>query len=370
MMQTVLESIETANPPLSRSQSHAATFMQNVESLPPQIRKRIPAIYERSGIDYRYSCVPDYASLDPQEFEFFPRTWTLRPVPSTQDRNAWYRKSVLPMMEDAARRALDAANVGPSSVTHIITVSCTGFFAPGPDIELVNRLGLPRTTHRTMIGFMGCYAALNAMRVADCFCRSHPDAVVLVVCAELCTLHFQVEETLESAIVNALFSDGAAAAVFRSRSRDSEVRGLAYQGSHTVIDDDSMGDMSWDIGNTGFMMGLSSRVPVVLARHLPEYVDALAAPIGGRDAVDFWAIHPGGKAIVEQAQEVLGLNEKDVEASLDVLRLYGNMSSPTILFVLKRFLDRARAGDDRVNRGLAMAFGPGLTLEGASFIRI
>lgn len=340
--------------------------MEHVETLPIPLRKRISTIYERSGIERRYSCVPDFAILDPEQFVFFPKTWRLEPAPSTFARNEWYRESVMPIMEEAGRKALVSAAVDPQAVTHIITVSCTGFFAPGPDIELVRRLGLSPSTNRTMIGFMGCYAALNAMRVADAFCKSQEDAVVLVVCAELCTLHFQVSDTLESAIVNALFSDGAAAAVFAARS-DAERTGLAYRGSHSALDDDSMGDMTWAVGDMGFLMGLSSRVPSVIARHLPAYVDALAEPLGGVEEVDFWAIHPGGRAIIEEAQSVLNLRDDDVRDSLEVLRLYGNMSSPTILFVLKRFLDRIRSGDSTRRRGVAMAFGPGLTLEGASF---
>lgn len=363
---TVLEAIATSNPPLRGSQTDAAAFMANIETLSPALRKRIPLIYGRSGIDYRYSCIRDYAASDPASFEFFPKNWSLQPAPSTRERNAWYRRSVIPIAVDAAEKALGAAGVAREEITHVVAVSCTGFFAPGIDIELVKRLRLPPSTRRTMIGFMGCYAAFNAMRVADSFCRADPSSRVLVVCAELCTLHFQVEDSLESAVVNALFSDGAAAAVFASRTPEEATGRLAYTGNLSLLDDDSMDHMTWDIGDAGFMMGLSSRVPDVIASHLPAYVDDLAGPIGGRDRIDFWAIHPGGRAIVEKAQEVLNLADQDVEDSLEVLRLHGNMSSPTILFVLKRILDRLHAGEDPKG-GIAMAFGPGLTLEGASF---
>jgi alpha-pyrone synthase len=248
-------------------------------------------------------------------------------------------------------------------------VSCTGFFAPGLDIELVKRLGLPAHTKRAVIGFMGCYAAFNALRVAHGFCQAQPGARVLLVCIELCTLHFQVEDTLESAVINAIFSDGAAAAVLASRPA-SEARGcLAYADNHALLDEDSMADMTWEVGDTGFLMGLSSRVPEVLARNLPAFLDGLLAPHGlSQEAIDFWAIHPGGRAIVEKAQAVLELPPAAVHDSLEVLRLHGNMSSPTILFVLKRFLDRHRtlrgAGKPGFRYGVALAFGPGLTLEG------
>ena len=371
---TVIDAIATGNPPLRRSQEYAADFMQRVESIPPQVRKRIPQIYARSGIDYRFSCIEDYGRL-PEAFDFYPKTWSLTPAPTTSARNAKYRSSVIPLSETVAGAALDQAQMDADEITHVIVVSCTGFFAPGLDIELVKRLGLRPSTQRTFIGFMGCYAAFNALRVAHGFCQSDPAARVLIVCAELCTLHFQVSSNLENAIINAIFSDGAAAAVLSSRSAADADGHLSYAHSYALLDDDSMPDMTWEIGDSGFLMGLSSRVPGVLARQLPIYVERLLKRGGiGRDEVDFWAIHPGGRAIVEQAQEVLDLEDDDVQDSLEVLRLHGNMSSPTILFVLKRFLDRHQKlrtqGKPGLHNGVAMAFGPGLTLEGALFSRV
>ncbi len=365
-MVTTLESIATANPPLRRSQAYAAAFMQRIEGQPEAIRRRIPQIYDRSGIEFRFSCIEDYGRV-PEDFDFYPPDWSLTPQPTTADRNRKYRTAALPLAERVARDALTQAGLAPAEVTHLIAVSCTGFFAPGIDVELVRRLGLSPHTRRAMIGFMGCYAAFNALRVADGFCRSHPGARVLLVCVELCTLHFQVSRTMESAVVNAIFSDGAAAAVLAARP---EAAGrLAYAGDHCVLDDDSMDHMTWDIGDTGFDMGLSSRVPAVIARHLPAFLDALLTPHAlSLSDVDFWAIHPGGRAIVEKARDVLTLSDDAVHDSLEVLRLHGNMSSPTILFILKRFLDRHRAevaaGRRGFRHGVAMAFGPGLTLEG------
>lgn len=373
-MPTVLDTIATGNPPLRKPQSDAAAFMQQVDSLSPQIRKRIPLIYERSGIDTRYSCVEDYGR-DAADFDFFPPSWSLSPAPSTGQRNQKYRDAVLPLAEDVARRALAQAGLGAHDITHVIAVTCTGFFAPGLDIELVKRLGLRPSVQRTVIGFMGCYAAFNALRVAHGFCSGDPNARVLVVCAELCTLHFQVEDTLESAVVNAIFSDGAAAAILSSRTED-EARGhLAYVDNHCLLDDDSMDQMTWEIGDTGFLMGLSPRVPDVISKNLPAYLGEL---LGRNDLspgdLDFWAIHPGGRAIVEKAQEVMALPDDDVRDSLDVLREYGNMSSPTILFVLARFLAQHEAqrrnGEPGLSAGVALAFGPGLTIEGALFRRV
>jgi predicted naringenin-chalcone synthase len=372
MSYTTLDAIATGNPPLRRSQEEAAEFMASIHTLPDALQSRLPAIYRGSAIDGRYTCVDDYGKDDAEDFTFFPKSWTLEPAPTTEDRNEHYRESVVPLAEDVGQRALDQAGVAPDEVTHVIAVSCTGFFAPGLDVELVKRLGLPPTTERTFIGFMGCYAAFNALRVAHGFCQSRPDARVLVVCAELCTLHFQIDDSLESVVVNSLFSDGAAAAVLSARdAADAEGR-LAYVDGRCHLDDDSMEDMTWAIGDTGFKMGLSARVPDVVGENLPGYVDTLLGPHDlAPDDLDFWAIHPGGRRIVEGAREALDLSEADVADSLAVLRRYGNMSSPTILFVLQRILNQQAQGDGAPpGHGVAMAFGPGLTIEGALFRRV
>jgi len=378
MAVSTIESIATGHPPLRKPQSDAAAMMQKLDGLSRPLQNRLPMVYERSAIDYRHTCVPDWGATSPDEFEFFPQNWGLEPAPSTGARNDWYRESVIPMSVDVGRRALSDAGVEASEITHVIAVSCTGFFAPGLDVELVKQLGMSPSTKRTFIGFMGCYAAFNALRTAHAFCQSSPGARVLIVCAELCTLHFQIEDSLESVVVNALFSDGAAGLVMASREEGDAAGRLAYVDNACTLDDDSMGDMTWEIGDTGFRMGLSSRVPKVIARHLPQYLEDLLCPHDlTPDEVGFWAIHPGGRAIVEKAQAVLDLPDRDVAHSLDVLRDHGNMSSPTILFVLKRIMEEraAAAGDgappdaprDDQMHGVAMAFGPGLTIEGALF---
>lgn len=367
---TTLDAIATGNPPLRRSQEEAAAFMARIETLPDALQSRLPSIYRGSAIDTRYSCVNDYGREEAENFTFFPETWRLEPAPSTAERNQQYRESVIPLAEDVAERALEHSSATPGDITHVIAVSCTGFFAPGLDVELVKRLDLPATTQRTFIGFMGCYAAFNALRVAHGFCQSQPDARVLIVCAELCTLHFQIDDTLENVIVNSLFSDGAAAAVVSARPESEATGRLAYVDGRCHLDDDSMEDMTWDVGDTGFEMGLSARVPDVVAENLPGHIDGLlAAHDLDRDGVDFWAVHPGGRRIVDGARETLQLTDADVSDSLAVLREYGNMSSPTILFVLQRILE-ARGDGAPPNRGVAMAFGPGLTIESALFERV
>ncbi len=360
-MQTVIESIATANPPYCVSQDAAARNMQRVQELSPQLRKRIPHLYQLSGIERRFTCIADYAR-DPQLPDFEPRSWPISHFSTTRERNEHYKASIIPIAEKASREALQNADITPTEITHIVVVSCTGFFAPGLDIHLVKSLGMRPDTQRTLIGFMGCYAAFNALRVADSFCKADPSSRVLIVCAELCSLHFQIESTIESCVVNSIFADGVAAAVIRARQDDDpELSGkFAYVRSLSMLDDDSMGHMSWAIGDTGFLMGLSPKVPEVLARALPNYIDALLTPANlSKSDIDFWAIHPGGRQIVDKAQDVLGLTDGDAADSFEILRNFGNMSAPTILFILKRIMERDVRGF-----GAAMAFGPGLTIEG------
>ena len=341
--------------------------MQRVEELSPALRKRVPKIYQLTGIEQRHTCVPDYVR-DPDLPNFDPRDWVVSHLSTTGERNDFYRANVIPLAVEAATKAISGAGIDAGAITHVVVVSCTGFFAPGLDIHLVKSLGLAAGTQRTLIGFMGCYAAFNALRVANAFCQSDASACVLVVCAELCSLHFQTQNTLESVLVNALFADGCAAAIVRPRNAE-ELTGsegspkLVYERGLCRLDDDSMDHMSWAISDKGFLMGLSSDVPSVVAKHLPCYINDLlsGAGLSGSD-VGFWGIHPGGRQIVERAQLALGLNEGDVRDSLSILREYGNMSSPTILFVLKRMMETGTAPSG--SRGVALAFGPGLTIEG------
>lgn len=363
-MYTIIESIATANPPYRVPQAHAARLMQQVEGISPGLRKRLPLIYNLSGIAERYTCVKDYQLEDAAQFTFYPKTWSLAPAPSTGARNKKYQESVLPMARAAACQALAEAEVDPTEISHLIAVSCTGFFAPGLDIHLVRDLGLRPNTERMLIGFMGCYAAFNALRAAHAICQSRPGARVLIVCAELCSLHFQIKDSIESVVVNSLFADGAAAVVVAARD-ETEARGkIAYLDGPCLLDNDSMDHMSWEIGDTGFLMGLSSKVPDVLARQLPVYIEGALRRSGlERNEIDFWAIHPGGRQILEKAQQVLELTDAEIAESFGVLRDYGNMSSPTVLFILQRILARRAAGED-LRTGVALAFGPGLTIEG------
>ncbi|HEY3328558.1 MAG TPA: type III polyketide synthase [Capsulimonadaceae bacterium] len=358
-MPTNIEGIGTANPPFSKSQREAAAFLKRVEGMPESVRSRIDVIHDRSAIERRFTCISDY-NREPADYEFYPPNASMQPPPSTAARNAMYRKWAPVIAEQAARKALAESGRDADEITHLIVVSCTGFYSPGVDVHLVRSLKLRPTTERTMIGFMGCYAAFNAMKTAHAICGSNPAARVLIVCVELCTLHFQPVTTLESAVVSALFADGAAAAVM-SATPDEAQSGLRYVDSMSLLDGDSLGDMTWDIGDTGFLMTLSARVPAVIERHLCAFVDQLTRCNGiSASDIKFWAIHPGGRQILDRAASVLEMPTDALAESYGVLREYGNMSSPTILFILERM----RARNVAKGYGVALAFGPGLTIEG------
>jgi predicted naringenin-chalcone synthase len=258
---------------------------------------------------------------------------------------------------EAATAALRDAGLDGGDVTHVVTVSCTGFVAPGVDTRLIEALGLPATTQRTHVGFMGCHAALNGLRVADSLVQADAQAVVLVCAVELCSLHFAYGWNPEMMVPNALFSDGAAAVVGRAASSDGT--DLRIASSATLLIPDSGDDMSWRIGDHGFRMTLSARVPDLVAGALGDWLrDWLGA--NGLDLADVgsWAVHPGGPRILGAVERAAGLTPEQTRASRGVLADFGNMSSATVLFTLDRLRSEGAPGPC-----VAIALGPGLVAE-------
>lgn len=327
----------------------------------------IQRIYNNSGIDYRHSVIPDYGKSDAAEFSFFPRNWELSPPPGTAARMDKYEQHSVPLAAEAAAKAIAAAGVSPETITHLVISTCTGFFAPGLDVLLVRHLGIPTTAQRTILGFMGCYAGISGLRTCHQIVQADPNAVVLQIAVELCSLHYQTTPTVETVVSNAIFSDGAAAAVYTGQS-NGRVAGagepLAQVAAvHSAISPDSLDRMSWRISDHGFVMTLDAGVPDILQTQAPEFTRSLAAAANLQpEDISGWAIHPGGRKIVEAVQESLGLSADDVASSTSTLRDFGNMSSATILFVLQRELARTAAPGGYI---AAMAFGPGLTMESA-----
>jgi predicted naringenin-chalcone synthase len=361
----MIQAIGTATPEYRRRQSDVAAFMKKTLKADRALARRIDYLYQQSGIDARYSCIPDYGLTDPAQFQFYPPAWDLSPFPTTQQRLTKYQAESLPLCLAAIANALNQPNApNLQAVTHLIVVSCTGFYAPGLDVLLVKTLGLSPQVKRTLIGFMGCYAAFNGMRTADVICKSDPEATVLLVCVELCSLHFQNRVERAHLISNCIFADGAAAAFFKRKAPDPTAPSLVIANDLSWIDDDSLNEMTWLIGDAGFEMHISSTVPEILQANLPKFIQRLLQPAGLEpDDIGFWAIHPGGKSILERVQKCFDLPDHKLKDSRAVLREYGNMSSPTVLFVLKRLYQRLQRGED-FRRCVAMAFGPGLTFEG------
>lgn len=360
-MSVYIHRLETRTPAHAYGQSYARDRM--IEWLPGKRNRRlIRGIYDRSGIDTRYSVLPDFSpGGEPLLFRTGEGGGLIEP--GTEARNDCYADHARGLAAAVGREVLAGVDgIAAGDVTHVITVSCTGFMNPGLDIHLVRELGLSPGVERYHLGFMGCYAAIPALRMAEQFCRVDPRAVVLVVSVELCSLHLQMREELDSLLANAIFADGAGAAVVSARAPAREESALVLEGFWSALAPEGADDMAWSIGDRGFNIRLSTYVPDVISANLGAVVDRMLAPSGlDRMEVAAWAIHPGGRAILDKAEDALQPPGGGLAASREVLREYGNMSSATLLFVLQRVL----GGVEGSSAGpvCAMAFGPGLAIE-------
>lgn len=359
-MKTYIASIGTASPKYKTPQMKIGKFMSEAAQLDEEESKRLFLLYKASGINFRYSVVPDFGR-DNGSYEFFPNTVGLEPFPTISQRMDLYRREALALCIQSISACLNKTNIPKEEITHLITVSCTGMYAPGIDIEITEALGLPKSIHRTCINFMGCYAAFNALKVADAFCKSNPNANVLIVAVELCTIHYQKSKDWDDILSNALFSDGASAALITSKKQAHSC--LSIESFFCDIASEGKKDMSWVIDNHGFQMTLSSYVPSLIRGGIKRLTNSLLERSGlGLNDIFQCAIHPGGKKILEVIEEELSLTRNQTQYSFEILREYGNMSSPTVLFVLERIFYSLTSEDHHKNI-LSFAFGPGLTLE-------
>ncbi|WP_317241003.1 type III polyketide synthase [Hymenobacter sp. 5414T-23] len=293
-MTSYLCAIGTANPPHRIPQPQIASFMAGALQLNEADSRKLRALYRVSGIAQRYTVLPDYGRENGQ-YEFFANTPDLEPFPSVGQRMAQYRQHALPLSVQAVRDCLrQQPGLSLSSITHLVTVSCTGMYAPGLDIELVAALGLNPNVQRTCVNFMGCYAAVNALKLANAFCQADAKAQVLIVSTELCTLHFQKSHEDDHLVSNALFGDGAAAAIVLGKPAPQGFS-LALEAFHCGLEPDGRQDMAWHINNFGFEMTLSSYVPHLIQRGIRQLTDQLLEnlPVELADIHSF-AIHPGG----------------------------------------------------------------------------
>lgn len=357
-----ITAVGTAVPAHVIRQEAAPEWIAAAQALSPAEARKLKMIYRATDIRTRYSVIPDFS--DRTLRKLFPLTENLEPFPSTAERMAIYQREA-PLLAAEAVRNMQLPADYFDKITHLITVSCTGMYAPGLDIDLMRLAGLPRHTERTCIYFMGCHAAFNALKTAEAICRAYSDAKVLIADVELCTLHFQKIDTEDQLLANAVFADGAASALVESVTSDKGL--LSLEGFYARLIPESGDQMAWNIGNFGFEMRLSSYVPKILGDKIRCFVEeALNRWQISFDLLDYFAFHPGGKKILTEIENALNLSPEDNRQAYEVMQRYGNMSSATILFVLQNLLEtlraEKRAGGARI---FAAAFGPGLTAESA-----
>jgi alpha-pyrone synthase len=362
-MAVTLRGLETVVPQTVLVQNDVRDVFATQPDLSRLAQRLITAAFDASGIEKRHSVIEEFTWHEQYENpQFFDRDRRLLLSPGTRARNELYIDAGGRLFVEAARRALHAAGIAANEVSHVVTVSCTGFFAPGPDYLIVRELGLDRDTQRFHLGFMGCYASMPALRLAKQLCDADPDAVVLVVSVELCSLHVRSSNDPDQIVAASLFADGAGAGVVSNRPVAEGEAAFDLDGFETAITPVGEADMAWKIGDEGFEMVLSSYVPHIIDEYIEGALDPLLEGAGVQVGdVQHWAIHPGGRSILDKVESKLGLSEAQLVPARETLRAYGNMSSATVLFVLKHILEEpATESGERV---LAMAFGPGLTVE-------
>ncbi len=358
----MLIDIVTASPPYKVHQSKATEELKKRMADRPAIARMIDAASTHSGIDTRYFVVPD--GIDSSEEKFYSKGDNyIRP--STKLRMTEYEKWSKELTTEAAQKLLFINEMNPAKINRLITVSCTGFFAPGLDYHLINSLNLPRNVKRTHIGFMGCAASLvgfNSVLEAMNNVSDEEETNTLLVSVELCSLHLQTEPTKDNILANMIFADGAAAALFSNSASLKSKTQFKIISTKSILFDNSAEFMGWKIGDFGFEMMLSTELPkIILERAVPALKEILNDFGIRKEEINHWALHPGGRAILDSLHKGLELADEEMKPSRDVLKNFGNISSASILFVLKEILQTRTIKQNDLC--CAVAFGPGLTME-------
>jgi predicted naringenin-chalcone synthase len=339
----------------SQSQTELLSFLNTHLSLTPVEKRRLKAVYLSSGIQDRFSVIPDLKQLI-KLFTLENET-TKQQGLNTKERMSLYQEHALPL---ATKAINDCLQTSTAHITHLITVSCTGMYAPGLDIDIIHHLNLSLSTHRLCINFMGCYGVFNALKTAESICKANEQASVLIVSVEMCSLHLQGLQSIDHLISSAIFSDGAGALLVQCNAKKKR---FVINDFYCDLMPQGKKDMTWDIGNHGFDIILSSYVPELIHSGIHSFVEKLFLNTDLHfNQCQHYAIHPGGKKILEACESALQLNKQDLLPSYQVLSQYGNMSSATIIFVLKKIwntLTKEQSGE----KIFSCAFGPGLTLE-------
>ncbi len=366
-MAVYIQNIATSVPKENFEQSFLRDKMKEHMGSRPAAARFIHSLYANSGIEKRHTVVNDFHSNGHPRL-FFQNEGELE-QPSTGTRNELYTKFAKELYLETAGKLLADNDILKKEITQVITVSCTGFYAPEPAFQIVTELGLPTSTERYHIGFMGCFGVFPALKMARSFCEANPDAVVMVVAVELCSLHLQDSEETDHLISATVFADGAAGAIVSSKKSENKTPPYKLDAFQTSIVGESEEDMAWTIGDTGFDMVLSTYIPDIIQSNL----DTALRPIMDSykityDDITNWAVHPGGRAILDKVEQNIPLQPAQLRSSRTVLANYGNMSSATILFVLKELL--RTPAQSEAERTLAMSFGPGITVESALLTRL
>lgn len=360
-MSAYITHIETIVPEHIFTQEHIRDLLKkNVGEHNRATQSIIHRVFSKSDIQKRHSVISDFSDNESAPL-FFDIEGNHIATPSTKKRNDIYIREAKSLFVKAAQHVLEKSALPKTAITHVITVSCTGFFAPGPEFHVVKELGLPQDVERYHIGFMGCFAAFPALKMATQFCEANPNAVVLVVALELCTLHLQFGSDTDTILSNSVFADGGAAVILQSKPAPAG-KNFKIHGFQSGITPEGENDMAWTVGDSGFDMVLTSYVPKIIEANIQSMVASVLEKYGKSVSdIPYWGIHPGGRAIIDGIARALELTEKQCLPSRNTLRAYGNMSSATVLFVLKSILEHHNGHPNELV--LAMAFGPGLTVE-------
>lgn len=354
-------SIGTAVPEFSTEQSVILEFMHAAYNDDTASRK-LNVLFNHSGISTRHSAIPDFDKTNSTSV-FFNDTQNNTTV---EDRLDVFKEKAIPLAITAITNAFLKINtaIADFKTTHLITVSCTGIYAPGMDAELMEQLNLPDDIFHTSVNFLGCNAAFHALKIADMITKSDNNAKVLIVCTELCTLHFQPKNNHDNLLSNTIFGDGAAAVVVTSDNfaKQHQQKGLTIDGFYSLLLHKGKDLMSWDITPTNFEMKLDAKIPDFIGNEVNNIISKACNKFNiAVDSISKWAIHPGGKKILDTIQQKLQLNKENLAYSYKVLDEYGNMSSPTILFVLNELMEEHHQNETIFSIG----FGPGLSIETA-----
>ena len=355
-----IRGLGTAQPSHAIEQDRAAEIAEAFVYGDEKLKRAVPTLFRRTRVRRRGSVLLESGNGHGPEQSFYPPAASLADRgPTTALRMQRYAAESVPLAVTAAQRACEAANTLPQRITHLVNVSCTGFFSPGIDVALIKQLDMSPTIGRVQVGFMGCHGVLNGLRLVRAFIEADPAAHVLLCAVELCSLHYQYGAAPDQLVANALFADGAAALVAAATEGANDLWQIAATAS--VLLPDCEEAMTWRIGNHGFEMTLSPRVPELIAQHVRPWLEAWLKAEGlSLAAIGSWAIHPGGPRIIESVAAALDLPASATAASAEILAERGNMSSPSVLFVLDR-LQQVNAQRPCV----ALAFGPGLVAEAA-----